>query len=120
MPAEGKDKGGVRKEGLTSFCATEKASSLGFYRSALSQAQRSTFHRWLASQVGKPFDPNFSWQSDSALYCTELILKGLRYAGGMQESEIPSITILTLREPVYPPDHLRRSNRLKLLWQGNQ
>ena len=74
---------GLRTESLSSFCSSDKNISYAVYRYDLKPSQEQSITNFVhiikASQI--PFDDRFNLDSDSALYCTELIFKSLSTAG---------------------------------------
>lgn len=79
---------GLKKETFADFCSVENNTDFAVYRYALLPQQ---FHK-ICSFIQKteaahiPFDDHFDLATDSALYCTELILKSFSAAGYHLES----------------------------------
>lgn len=105
---------GVRMEPLSLFASNENAADIGYYRvSGMDAMARQVVRSYALQQIGKPFDDAFKFSDDTHYYCTELVLKALT-AGGMDLSgSVLNIHVFMLAEPVFPPDHLRRSSRLE-------
>jgi hypothetical protein len=113
LPADDSGKGGVQEEPLAEFSAPNKASDLGFYRQVgISERSRQKIVDYVVKQIGKPFDDEFRFSDDSRFYCTELALKAIAAAGRALSPSVDSVRVLTLSEPVFPPDFLRRSPQL--------
>lgn len=116
LPATAHDEGGVRVETLTGFLSPANASDAGYYRlPRITEIQRQQIRDFLLSSVGRPFDMRFRYSDDRALYCTELVLKALASAGVDLRPSLASVSILTVDEPAYAPDALRRSGRIEEL-----
>jgi hypothetical protein len=114
LPHDGIEKGGVLIEPLSQFASAENAVDVGFYRAlGIDAISREKIRTYALSQIGKPFDDEFKFSDDSNIYCTELALKALNAAGINLQKSIQHVTVLTLTEPVFPPDHMRRSARLE-------
>ena len=72
----------VRKEKLDSFCDPAHNLGIGIARYNLSDAQQKTFIAYLNKQyrLQVPFDIRFDLTTDTSLYCSEMISKGLALA----------------------------------------
>lgn len=74
---------GVHTLAVEHLLQTTRPSSLVVVRPKLTKDQRRRFldalHEYL--RRGTPFDDRYSWEDDTALYCSELILKALVAAG---------------------------------------
>lgn len=113
VPAEGLNAGGVREEPLAEFSKPSNASDIGFFRvSGLDDRGRQEIVDYALEQIGKPFDDEYRFSDDSRMYCTELVLKALVVGEITKVSSTGSVQVLTLNEPVFPPDSLRRSPEL--------
>ncbi len=116
FPHDDTTRGGVQMEPLSLFVSTKNASDVGFYRVRhIEVGSRQKIHNYALQQVGKPFDDEFQFSDDSHFYCTELVLKALAAAGIDLSQTTQHINVLTLAEPVFPPDHLRRSSGLEVM-----
>jgi hypothetical protein len=107
---------GVRIEPLSLFASNENTADIGYYRiKGIDTMVRQEIRSYALHQIGKPFDDVFKFSDDTQFYCTELVLKALA-AGGLDLSEsILNIHVFMLAEPVFPPDHLRRSSKLEAM-----
>lgn len=115
-PATPGEKGGVHMEPLDSFASPAIAAKAAFFRvEGLTSGMRSKAREYLMRQVDKPFDYRFEYSDDSSHYCTELVLKALRYAGIGLVSSKDHVQVITLSEAVIPPDSLLVSPRLREL-----
>lgn len=116
LPHDGGKKGGVLIEPLSLFASTDNAIDVGFYRAiGIDAISRQKVRTYALSQIGKPFDDEFKLSDDSHIYCTELAFKALKAADIDMQGSIQHVTVLTLAEPVFPPDYLRRSVRLEAI-----
>ena len=62
------------------------------------------FARAAARRLGMPFDHRLRWSDDSAVYCTELVVKALADAG--LRLQVPTVWALGYRERMVHPDSL--------------
>lgn len=109
-PAEPGTAGGVHAESLEDFGSSKVAAQLGFFRiDGLDEQMRKRVKEYLLAQLGKPFDYRFQYSDDSAMYCTELVLKALGQAGVNLEPAMARVGTLTLPEAAIPPDSLLAS-----------
>jgi uncharacterized protein YycO len=119
LPRDGASPGGVRVEPLAKFADAENASDIGFYRVKGIDADASgRIREYVLSQVGKPFDDDFRMSEDGKLYCTELVLRALSAAGHNVAASIPTIQVMSISEPVVPPDYMRRLAQMEILVPG--
>lgn len=116
IPADGNaPESGVVKESLQSFVADDLASAIAIYRAPLlTAAQRAAVQGQVLHQIGKPFDTGFAMSDDSSLYCTELAVKALR-AGGQKLTQLKTLTVGVIAEPVIAPDALAAHHSLTLV-----
>lgn len=115
LPGEGA-LDGVRIESLSVFASHENAADIGFYRvKGMDSVSRRKVRDYALQQIGKPFDHAFSFNDDGRFYCTELVLKSLAAANVAMTQNLPSVAVFMLNEPVFPPDILRRSQRLEIM-----
>ncbi|HYF30632.1 MAG TPA: YiiX/YebB-like N1pC/P60 family cysteine hydrolase [Chitinophagaceae bacterium] len=72
----------VRKEILDSFCNPLKSLGFGHARYALDSAENKAFVAYMEKQYHNktPFDLRFDVKTDDSMYCSEMIMKGLRAA----------------------------------------
>jgi hypothetical protein len=113
VPADGSISGGVLLEELQKFIAPSVAADVGFFRiKAISQAARARTRDYALAQVGKPFDSQFKYSDDSSFYCTELVIKSLEAAGVDIKNAVESVNVVTIDEPVFPPDKLAKSDKI--------
>lgn len=103
MPDEPGSPGGVRLEPLASFLAPALASDAASYR--MPGLQAGALRPWLRAQQGLPFDMRFALSDARALYCSELVLRGLAVAG--VQAEPATLRAPLVAEPVVSPDALR-------------
>ncbi len=116
IPVDVHSAGGVRREALGRFVAADMAADVAYYRiDALTSAQRAVVRRYVLDALGRPFDYQFQYSDSSAVYCTELVVKALAAAGLDLSPELTTVTGLTLREPVIPPDALGQARPLRPL-----
>ena len=116
VPEEQGSPGGVMLEPLREFSAPGRASHVAAYRiEAADGAAREAMRIYALTQLGKPFDAEFSMVSDHSLYCTELVLKAMKAAGLQAGKLVPPLHVMTVQEPVFAPDALRRSPGLVAL-----
>jgi uncharacterized protein YycO len=110
LPADGHSPGGVRSEPLERFIATPVAEDVAYFRlDMLTSPQRARIHRYLHRAIGAPFDYRFRYSDDTALYCSELVVKALKAAGIDLERGLQKVSTVTLVEPAIPPDAIVRS-----------
>lgn len=72
--------GEVRREPLVEYLGD--VTLLGVFTVDLSGEGRAAYLAYAESAVGKPFDRGFSLQSDTALYCSELVWRALSEGAG--------------------------------------
>jgi len=114
LPHDQSAQEGVLIEPLALFASTDNAADIGFYRVKRIEAiSRQKIRSYALHQVGKPFDQEFRFSDDANVYCTELALKALAAGGIDILKTIHHVSIMTLTEPIYPPDYLRRSVMLE-------
>lgn len=114
LPHDATELGGVLMQPLSVFAASDNAADLGFYRvKGIDAKSKQKLRNYALHQVGKAFDEDFRFSDDAGMYCTELALKALSAGGIDILSSVQSIGVMTLAEPVFPPDYLRRSIRLE-------
>lgn len=114
MPAEGDTPGGVIEEPLSSFASEESAARAVLYRmDGLNDSQRQKIDGYVLSQMGKPFDDQFSMKDDGRMYCAELAVKAYRAAGVDLAAQVKPIHLMTIDEGVIIPDRLSRIPSLK-------
>ncbi len=108
--------GGVRSDPITRFVATDRAADVAYYRvNGLTNEQAERLRRYLIGSIGAPFDYEFKYSDDAAVYCSELVVKALQAAGLNPMADLPTVTGLTLSEPTIPPDALLQFKLLKEL-----
>lgn len=119
MPNEVGSKGGVLIDTLESFTSKENATDVAFYRMKnLDVSGSKRIRAYLLAQVGKPFDDKFLMSEDDSMYCTELAIKALSVSGQNVAEFVPRTNVMTLTEPVVPPDYLRKSSHIERLSAG--
>jgi uncharacterized protein YycO len=72
--------GEVRREPLAEYLGD--VTLLGVFTVDLAGEGRAAYLAYAESAVGKPFDRGFSLQSDTALYCSELVWRALSEGAG--------------------------------------
>jgi uncharacterized protein YycO len=72
--------GEVRQEPLAEYLGD--VALLGVFTVDLAGEGRAAYLAYAESAVGKPFDRGFSLQSDTALYCSELVWRALSEGAG--------------------------------------
>lgn len=108
LPADATDDG-VRREPIEQFLAPSQTADAALYRiPGLSFETRDRVRAYVGSRLDAPFDARLRFSDDSALYCTELVLKGFQAAGIDLTTTLPSIEMPTLPEPAFPPDAFRQ------------
>lgn len=116
VPRDFTGQGGVRSDPLEQFVAPYAVSDVGYLRvDALSVDQRAQARRYLMQALGSPFDYEFRYSDDTALYCTELVVKALESAGLAPMLYLHTVTGVTLSEPAIPPDALLGLPSLRVL-----
>lgn len=114
VPQNDKSVAGVIVEPLSTFTAKDNAKDVGFYRAKnMNHQARYIIREYSLQQVGKGFDYRFSLKGDDELYCTELVLKAFAKSGINLTASLPKVRVMLIPEPVYPPDHLRKSSQLE-------
>jgi uncharacterized protein YycO len=115
LPSEGGSPGGVVLEPLSIFASADNASRIALYRiPGLRQADTTRISGYALSQVGKPFDDEFSMTDGSRMYCAELAVKAYAAAGQVITPVDELVTIMTVPEPVVLPDALSRVASLQV------
>lgn len=116
LPSGEASQGGVLIEPLSQFASPENAVDIGFYRViGIDAISRQIVRNYVLRQIGKPFDDKFKYSDDANIYCTELALKAMTTSGIDILTSIDNVSVMTLAEPIFPPDYLRRSVRLKAI-----
>ncbi len=74
---------GFRKETLASFCSVKKNKAYAIYRYDFLSGHEKQLEEYLdnSKRLNLIFDERFDLETDSALYCTELIYKMIQSAG---------------------------------------
>jgi uncharacterized protein YycO len=117
MPRQDDGSEGVYMEPLIRFMDSKVSEEIGVYRVDAMHAEARTRARdYVIAQLGKPFDSEFRYSDDSSHYCSELVMKALAVGGVDLFSHVPSIEVLTLNEPVFTPDSIRRVNGMRRIW----
>jgi hypothetical protein len=82
----------VRMEGLDSFANPNDNASIALARYQLDRTQVDSLTKYLRTQYERQviFDGNFDLDTDDAMYCSEMISKGLAFASG-KKLQIESI-----------------------------
>lgn len=75
------------------------------------------FARATARRLGMPFDHRLRWSDDSAVYCTELVVKALADAG--VQVQAPTVWALGYRERMVHPDSLLISLIQTQIWMAS-
>lgn len=113
LPPDATDDG-VRREPLERFLAPSQTTDVAIFRIAeLSLDARDRLRTYVRSRLDAPFDARFRFSDDAALYCTELVLKGFQAAGIDLTIDLPRVAMVTLAEPAYAPDALRKIRGLR-------
>jgi hypothetical protein len=96
-PHKDRSRSCVSREPLDSLILRLHPRTIAVYRVGTDSSVIAAAARWatIHSDAGTPFDDRFSLQSDSALYCTELIYKAFVYAG-VSLTDVTPDTISTL------------------------
>ncbi len=116
LPNDVGNKGGVLIEPLSQFASPENALDNGFYRViGIDAISRQKIRTYVLRQIGKPFDDEFKYSDDANIYCTELVLKAVTTGGIDILTSIDHVSVMTLAEPIFPPDYLRRSAMLEMI-----
>jgi hypothetical protein len=98
------------------FASSNNASDIGFYRvKGINADARNSIREYALRQTGKPFDDDFLMSEDEKIYCTELVLKALAAAGMAVTTSMPHIQVMLIKEPVEPPDFLRRLSQMEAI-----
>lgn len=112
-PSETDRQIGVRVESIAAFTAAERAESVGYFRvEGMSREQQAIVTHFAMSQIDKPFDYEFRYSDDTAMYCTELVGKALARAGIDLERTSKRVHVLLMQEPALSPDTLSRDPAL--------
>jgi hypothetical protein len=116
LPSDSKSHGGVVIEPLSVFAASDNASDIGFYRiKDINVRARNSIREYVLRQIGKPFDDYFLMSEDENMYCTELVLKAFAAAGIGVATSMRRIQVMLIKEPVAPPDYLRRLSQMEAI-----
>lgn len=119
LPRDGRFQGGVVIEPLRVFAASDNASDIGFYRvKGINTDARNSVREYVLRQIGKPFDYDFLMSEDEKIYCTELVLKAFAAAGIGIAKSMPNVQVMLIKEPVNPPDYLRRLPQMEAIVPG--
>lgn len=113
IPEESSRSGGVIMESLEEFVSCKNSVASSVYRiNSLQQNERELFLSFVLNSIGKPFDHKFRYKDNNAFYCTELVIKAIEQVNNTAYQNIITVEIPTLKEPVYLPEDLRKSNLL--------
>lgn len=113
-PAEDRQPGGVILEPLQRFASPQLASRIGIYRyPKLNPQEKEKIIKTALTELGKPFDPNFSMHTNNEIYCSELVVKSFHSAGLHIDNPQDYVSISLLPEPALPPDSLRQGRGIK-------
>jgi len=107
-PPEGDLPGMVRIVPLARFAADSGTTGVRFVHLGLAPNIRRSEIKFArnAANHNVPFDDDFDFSSDNALYCTELVWKSLRSAGVKLPIETTPINLPLLRKRYMTPDNL--------------
>lgn len=74
------------------------------------------FARAVSARLGMPFDRRLRWSDDSAMYCTELVVKALAEVG--VALQVPTVWAIGYRERMVHPDSLHKSLKKTEIWRS--
>jgi len=99
----GASTGGVVLENIESYVADAK--KVGWLRvPGIDAPTRQKIQNYALTQVGKPFDLQFSLQDPKAIYCSELVIRAFNNAG--IATHTAGVNLALLPEPIVVPSTL--------------
>ena len=121
MPAESDDKDEfIKIEKLESFLTVDKASRFALYRvknKTGSESQTASEFAYDCYSKKYCFDNDYDLNSDSKLYCTELIWKAYKYAGiDLVNDRFKSIDFIMINKKMIMPGSIIQSKLLENIY----
>jgi len=121
IPSENKgDADFIKKESLSSFCDLLFAEQIAIYRLKEDKSIVSTIS-FLNNMYDRRinFDNDFNLESDSAVYCTELVWKAFKKSGiDLIDNEFDEISYILSRKKCIFPSRLTNSCHLELVFDS--
>lgn len=118
IPKEENDAGGVVLEPISKFFSSENAVDGAFYRvSGVSRKARKAAADYALTQLGKPFDDEFSIADNERIYCSELVIKAYLAKGVDLRAGSAPVTVMMVQEPVFPPESIRHNKRISAIFE---
>lgn len=111
-PEESGIGGKVEIVSLRQFVNRDRATRFSVYRIDANDEQRAIALANAAGRLGTPFDAGFSFRDDSAIYCTELVVKAYRAVNIEVANWNEAIRPLLAEEPILTPNGILKSGRL--------
>ena len=101
----------IKKEKLNEFLNSENCSHFGIYRSNFSLNTLNNVVNEAQSFVAQKieFDNDYNLETDSKLYCTELILKAFKNAGIPLKIEAKEIDLILGKHAIILPSEFTKS-----------
>jgi len=110
---EEKDAGGkVEIIPLRQFMDRDHATRFGVYRVVANDAQRADALADATGRIGAPFDTGYSFRDDSAIYCTELVVKAYKAVNVEVADWGKAIRPFLADEPILTPEGILNSGQL--------
>ncbi len=97
---------------LRQFMGRDHAIIYGVYRVEANDAQRASALANAADRLGTPFDAGYSFRDDSAIYCTELVVKAYQTVNVKVADWSRAIRPFLADEPILTPEGILHSGRL--------
>ena len=112
----------IKLESLEDFLADDKASKFAIYRMRISsedEPHKASVYAYNCYLKKYCFDNNYDLQSNSKLYCTELIWKAYKHVGiDLVENRIRSINFLMINKKMIMPGSLIQSRLLEMIYSN--
>ncbi len=107
-------------ENLESFFGEDKAQGGAIYRVEMDSVSVSKIERYLMREleICRPFDHDYSLESDSAHYCSELVYRAFMSVGmDLSSTRRTNPYVPSMPDEIITPHDLRVDKRLKLLYK---
>lgn len=112
-PEEEGGRGRVEEIPLVEFLSAEKAKAMMVLRATRREPVASDAIAFARKQLGKPFDGQYRYSTDDAMYCTELVGKSYAAAGDPLLKHGAGTTMIMLEEKLVLPETLAKSLKLR-------
>lgn len=112
-PEEEGGRGRVEEIPLAEFASTRKAIAMMVLRPTMHTAAATAAIAYARKQIGKPFDAQYQYSSDDALYCTELVGKAYGAAGEPILTPGAGVTMIMMEENLILPETLANAINLR-------